>query len=71
MTIIVRNVKKEGKLYPLAWDLAKKLSEFLELRDEKIWCQTEKKKKIAAVCGYPHTWFSIPMHHYCLILRKP
>jgi len=44
MTIIVRNVKKEGKLYPLAWDLAKKLSEFLELRDEKIWCQTEKKK---------------------------
>jgi hypothetical protein len=69
MTIIVRNVKKEGKLYPLAWDLAKKLSEFLELRDEKIWCQTEKK--ITAVCGYPHTWFSIPMHHYCLILRKP
>ena len=69
MTIIVRNVKKEGKLYPLAWDLAKRLSEFLELRDEKIWCQTEKK--ITSVCGYPHTWFSIPMHHYCLILRKP
>jgi DNA modification methylase len=69
MTVIVRNVKKKGKLYPLAWDLAIRLSEFLELRDEKIWCQTEKK--ITAVCGYPHTWFSIPMHHYCLILRKP
>jgi DNA modification methylase len=68
MTIIVRNVKKKGKLYPLAWDLAKRLSDFLELRDEKIWCQTERR--ITAVCGYPHTWFSIPMHHYCLILRK-
>jgi intein/homing endonuclease len=38
LTIIVKNVKKGGKIYPLAWDLAKRLSETYTLKDEKIWC---------------------------------
>jgi DNA modification methylase len=31
LTIIVKNVKKGGKLYPLAWDLARLLSDVYEL----------------------------------------
>jgi len=39
MTVIVKNVKKGGKMFPLAWDLAQAISRFLQLKDEKIWCQ--------------------------------
>ena len=67
ITIIIKNVKKEGKLYPLAWDLAKKLSEIYVLKDEKIWAQD---KVGLAPYGYPHAWVSNIIHHYCLILRK-
>jgi DNA modification methylase len=68
MTIIVKNVKKGSRMYPLAWDLGKRLSEFLELRDEKIWCQDNQK---LAPYGLGRTWVSNTMHHYCLIFRKP
>ncbi len=38
LTIIVKNVKKGGKIYPLAWDLARELGKTYTLKDEKIWC---------------------------------
>jgi DNA modification methylase len=38
MTLIVKNVKKGGKIYPLAWDLAKRLERTYTLKDEKVWC---------------------------------
>ena len=41
LTIIVKNVKKGGKIYPLAWDLARRLGETYTLKDEKIWCQDD------------------------------
>ena len=65
IVIIIKNVKKDGKFYPLAWDLAKELSSF-ELKDEKIWIQD----KIGLTYGYPFSWTSNILHHYCLILRK-
>jgi DNA modification methylase len=68
ITIIVKNVKKGTTMYPLAWELALRLREFLELRDEKIWCQDNQK---LAPYGLGRTWVSNTMHHYCLILRKP
>ena len=68
MTIIVKNVKKGSRMYPLAWDIGKRLSEFFELRDEKIWCQDNQK---LAPFGLGRTWISNTMHHYCLIFRKP
>jgi hypothetical protein len=68
MTIIVRNVKKGARLYPLAWELALRLRDFLELMSERIWCQDDQKLNIY---GYPSTWVSNTMHHYCLIFRKP
>ena len=67
ITIIVKNVKKQGKLYPLAWDLARLLSEFYVLKDERIWVQDQVR---LAPYGYPYAWVSNILHHYCLILRK-
>lgn len=67
ITIIVKNVKKQGKLYPLAWDIGKKLNDKYELKDEKIWIQD---KIGLSPYGYPHSWASNILHHYCLILRK-
>lgn len=67
LIIIVKNIKKEGKMYPLAWDLAKILSQKYTLKDEKIWIQD----KIAlAPYGYPSAWASNILHHYCIILQK-
>lgn len=67
IVIIVKNVKKDGKVFPLAWDLAKQLSDFFELKDERIWIQD---KVSLAPYGYPHSWASNILHHYCLIFQK-
>ena len=67
IVIIVKNVKKKGKLYPIAWDIAKKLSSLYTLKDEKIWIQD---KVGLSPYGYPSSWASNILHHYCLILRK-
>ncbi|WP_136479352.1 DNA methyltransferase [Acetivibrio thermocellus] len=67
ITIIVKNVKKGGKLYPLAWDMARILNDKYVLKDEKIWIQD---KIGLSPYGYPHSWASNILHHYCLILRK-
>jgi DNA modification methylase len=38
LTVIVKNVKKGGKIYPLAWDLGRELGKVYTLKDEKLWC---------------------------------
>jgi hypothetical protein len=67
LTIIVKNVKKGGKIYPLAWDLARRLSETYTLKDEKIWCQDDIR---LAPYGLGNAWVSNTFHHYCLQFRK-
>lgn len=67
LVVIIKNVKKEGKMYPLAWDLARKLSKKFILKDERIWIQD---KISLAPYGYPFSWASNIIHHYCLILQK-
>ncbi len=67
MTIIVKNVKKKGKIYPLAWDLALALRRSLTLCHEQFWCQDDLK---LAPFGYRYAWVSNTMHHYCLHFRK-
>lgn len=67
LTIIVKNVKKGGRIYPLAWDLGKKLGEFYTLKDEKIWCQDNQR---LAPYGMGNAWVSNTFHHYCLQFRK-
>lgn len=67
ITIIVKNVKKGGRMYPLAWDMARILGQKYVLKDEKIWIQD---KIGLSPYGYPNSWASNILHHYCLILRK-
>lgn len=67
LTIIVKNIKKGGKIYPLAWDLAKRLGETYTLKDEKIWIQDNVR---LAPYGMGNAWVSNTFHHYCLQFRK-
>lgn len=68
LTIVVKNIKKKGKNYPFAWDLAERLQEKLTLLPEVFWCQDDIS---IAPYGYGNTWVSNTFHHYCLNFRKP
>jgi DNA modification methylase len=68
LTIIVQNMRDvDGILKPIAWDLARELSEVYDLRQEMIWCQDNKK---LGCWGYPTTYVSNVHHHYCINLQK-
>ncbi len=67
LTIIVKNIKKGGKIYPLAWDLAARLGATYTLKDEKIWCQDNQR---LSPYGMGNAWVSNTFHHYCLQFRN-
>ncbi|HEY3473600.1 MAG TPA: DNA methyltransferase [Anaerolineales bacterium] len=67
LTIIVKNVKKGGKIYPLAWDIARELGKTYTLKDEKIWVQNDQR---LAPFGLGSAWVSNTFHHYCLQFRN-
>ncbi len=68
VTLVVQNMRDEGgALRPIAWDLAKRLGETYELRQEQIWCQDNKQ---LGCWGYPTTYVSNVHHHYCVVLQK-
>lgn len=67
LTIIVKNVKKGGRVFPLAWDLAHHLSKIYTLKDERIWCQDDIP---LAPYGIGNAWVSNTFHHYCLQFRN-
>jgi DNA modification methylase len=66
LTIIVKNIKKRGHIYPLAWDLGKRLGEIFTLKDERIWCQDDIR---LFPYGMGSAWVSNTFHHYCLQFR--
>lgn len=68
ITIIVKNVKKKGQIFPLAWDLALRLREDFILVREQFWCQNDQS---LAPFGYRYAWVSNTFHHYCLHFQKP
>lgn len=67
LTVIVKNVKKGGKIYPLAWDLARELGHVFNLKDEKIWLQDNQP---LMPFGLGSAWVSNTFHHYCLQFRN-
>ncbi|HHB79404.1 MAG TPA: hypothetical protein ENK85_09260 [Saprospiraceae bacterium] len=67
LTIIVKNIKKKGKSYPLADDLAWKLQEHFTLLPEFFWLQDDLR---LAPYGYGYTFVSNTFHQYCLTFRK-
>jgi len=67
LTIIVKNVKKGGRIYPLAWDLGRELGRVYTLKDEKLWLQDNQR---LAPYGLGSAWVSNTFHHYCLQFRN-
>jgi DNA modification methylase len=67
LTVIVKNVKKGGKIYPLAWDIGRELGKTYTLKDEKIWMQDNQR---LAPYGMNNAWVSNTFHHYCLQFRN-
>lgn len=67
LTIVVKNVKKGGKIYPLAWDIARELGRTYILKDEKIWVQDNQR---LSPFGLGSAWVSNTFHHYCLQFRN-
>jgi DNA modification methylase len=67
LTVIVKNIKKGGRIYPLAWDMARLLGETFTLKDERIWCQDNQH---LAPYGMGSAWVSNTFHHYCLQFCK-
>jgi DNA modification methylase len=67
LTIIVKNIKKGGTIYPLAWDIARELGKTYTMKDEKIWLQDNQS---LAPYGMGSAWVSNTFHHYCLQFRN-
>ena len=67
ITIIVKNIKKKGRNYPFAWDLARKLSKELYILPEFFWLQDDIN---LAPYGYGNTFVSNTFHQYCLNFKK-
>ena len=67
LTIIVNNVYKNSKLYPLAFDIASKMSDHYVLKDEQIWCQDDKP---LIALGINSAYVANRHHIYCLVFRK-
>ena len=70
LTVIVKNVKRNHIVYPLAWDLVTKLcsdNSRYEYIGSTLWCQDDVGLKPFAVGIH---WVSNTLHHYCLHFKK-
>jgi DNA modification methylase len=68
LTIIVKNIKKQGRNYPFAWDLSAALQKNLILLPEVFWCQDDIS---IAPYGYGNTFVTNTFHQYCMTFQKP
>lgn len=67
LTVVVKNVKKDNRMYPLAWDIGRRLAATYTLKDERIWAQDNLP---LAPYGMFNAWVSNTHHHYCLNFRR-
>ena len=66
LTVVVKNVKRDHVIYPLAWDLVERLcceSGSYEYLGTTLWCQDDIGLKPFAVGTH---WVSNTLHNYCL-----
>jgi hypothetical protein len=54
-------------MYPLAWDIGRRLSTTYTLKDERLWLQDNQR---LAPFGMFNAWVSNTHHHYCLNFRR-
>jgi len=70
LTVVVKNIKRNHTIYPLGWDLVRRLaangSKF-EFAGNTLWCQDDVGLKPFAVGIY---WVSNTLHTYCLHFRR-
>jgi DNA modification methylase len=67
LTVVTNNIYAKGRVWPVAFDTFNILSKKWTPKDEKIWCQNDKK---LFPFGMFHSWIGNRSHHYCLIFRK-
>ncbi len=70
LTVVVKNVKRDHILYPLAWDLALRLCSpkgSFDYVGNTLWCQDDVGIKPFAVGIH---WVSNILHTYCLHFQK-
>lgn len=70
LTVVVKNIKRNHTVYPLGWDLVRRLaakgSKF-EFAGTTLWCQDDVGLKPFAVGIY---WVSNTLHTHCLHFRR-
>ncbi|MCP4763166.1 MAG: hypothetical protein GY870_15440, partial [archaeon] len=68
--VVLQNIQKQKRqFFPLAWEFGLKMRDIgWELRQEMLWCQSDKK---LGIWGYPNTYISNVHHHYCLVFQAP
>ena len=67
LIVVTNNVYKDGRVWPLAFDIFRHLSKKWIPRDEQIWCQDDRK---LFPFGIFSTYVGNRSHHYCLIFQK-
>lgn len=67
LVVILQNYMDKGEYKMLAWDFAKEMSKFFQLRGERVWCQDNKT---LYPYGYRYSFVPNVHHHYCLIFKK-
>lgn len=67
LVVVTNNIYTQKRLWPLAFDTLRTLSETWVPKDEKVWCQDNKK---LFPFGMFHSYIGNRSHHYCLVFRK-
>jgi DNA modification methylase len=67
LVVVTNNIYTQKRLWPLAFDTLRTLSETWVPKDERVWCQDNKK---LFPFGMFHSYIANRSHHYCLVFRK-
>ncbi|MBI2103307.1 hypothetical protein HYT55_05675 [Candidatus Woesearchaeota archaeon] len=67
LVVILQNYMDKGEYKMLAWDFAREMTKYFQLRGERVWCQDNKT---LYPYGYRYSFVPNVHHHYCLIFRK-
>ena len=68
-TVVLQNVNHEGAMVPIAWQFAIAMAGtgLWQLKGERIWCKDQGR---LGIYGYPTTYATNNVHHYCLSFRR-
>lgn len=68
LVVVIQNVRTpDGVVRPLAWDLARALSQVYDFKGERLWVQDNKA---LGIWGYPTEFVTNVHHHYCLVFKN-